>query len=215
MGLDRRTIARAALELVDSGGIDQLSMRRLAEATGTKVMTLYSYVDGKDDVIDAMYELMLEEVELAPADADWRDWVRGSWTSYRMALLRHPEAAAAVARRPTNTRSGRFAVTQEAAIGVFRRAGFSIEASVHAQRVLTAFVLGTVQVQSAWMIRAQQLGDPAGIQIPPGDFPHLMEAMEQVLVPDFDGTFELGLELILSGLDEIGTREAPPPAGHA
>lgn len=204
MALDRRTIAQAALDLVDAGGMASLSMRKLAVAMGAKVMTLYSHVEGKDDVIDAMYELILEEVELASDDLEWRAWVRASWASYRRALLRHPEAAAAAARRPTNTRSGRFAIAQDAAIGIFRRAGFSVETSVHAQRVLTSFVLGVVQAESSWLARSQQLRDPAGIQIPPEQFPHLTEAIDHVLVPDFDKTFDVGLEFILQGLHEVG-----------
>ena len=50
MSTDR--ITAAALQIVDTEGSQALTMRRLGQALGRKVMTLYRYVPSKDALLD-------------------------------------------------------------------------------------------------------------------------------------------------------------------
>ena len=52
--LDRDTIVRAALEILDEGGIDALSMRSLGRHLGYEAMALYRHVDGREDILEAV-----------------------------------------------------------------------------------------------------------------------------------------------------------------
>ncbi|MEM9041808.1 MAG: helix-turn-helix domain-containing protein [Actinomycetota bacterium] len=40
-----------AIDLADRGGVDDLSMRRLADELGFKVMSLYNHVANKDELL--------------------------------------------------------------------------------------------------------------------------------------------------------------------
>lgn len=82
-------VVRAAVEIADADGLDALSMRRLAERLGVAPMSLYSYVPGKDDLLD----LMLDSVhgELAPpAGRGWRARLASIAREGRTLYLRHP-----------------------------------------------------------------------------------------------------------------------------
>jgi AcrR family transcriptional regulator len=120
-GLTRERILRAALKLIDRDGIDMLSMRKLGRALGVEAMSLYRYVPNKDAVAGGVVELLLDELELAPAaPATGAPTPAGSWRSYRdgrraatrsrprcSRCVRCPERRAAVERAPLPARRGR------------------------------------------------------------------------------------------------------------
>ena len=53
-GLDRDDVVKAALLLVDEGGPEALTMRRLAGELGVATTTIYWHVGNRDDVVDAV-----------------------------------------------------------------------------------------------------------------------------------------------------------------
>lgn len=64
--LDAEAVAREAIALADEEGLAALSMRRLAARLGVTVMSLYTYVPGKAELVD----LMLDRVLAGPGGAD-------------------------------------------------------------------------------------------------------------------------------------------------
>ena len=58
---------RAAIELADERGIESLTMRELGRRLGVEAASLYNHVDGKDDVLDGMTDLVVGEIDL-PSD---------------------------------------------------------------------------------------------------------------------------------------------------
>ncbi|MFI1014435.1 TetR/AcrR family transcriptional regulator [Streptomyces sp. NPDC020965] len=91
-GLDRAKIIDATVRLLDTEGATKFSMRRLAAELDVTAMSVYWYVDTKDDLL----ELALDEVfgrmrlpDLSAEDA-WREQLRTLATEYRAMLVRHP-----------------------------------------------------------------------------------------------------------------------------
>jgi AcrR family transcriptional regulator len=81
------------LELADEEGLEALSFRRLAADFGVTPMALYRHVADRDDLLAAMSDLVLAEIEVPEqADDDWvralRDVLQSSVTTY----TRHPAA---------------------------------------------------------------------------------------------------------------------------
>ncbi|MEU7321376.1 TetR/AcrR family transcriptional regulator [Streptomyces griseoviridis] len=91
-GLDRERITAATVRLLDAEGLARFSMRRLAAELNVTAMSVYWYVDTKDDLLelalDAVYgELLLPD----PAEPrEWRDRLRALAGQYRALLVRHP-----------------------------------------------------------------------------------------------------------------------------
>ncbi|MEU9246797.1 TetR/AcrR family transcriptional regulator [Streptomyces sp. NPDC048385] len=90
-GLDRARITSATVRLLDSDGLDKFSMRRLAAELKVTAMSLYWYVDTKDDLLELALDAAFGELRLPDADAgDWRERLRALATEYRALLVRHP-----------------------------------------------------------------------------------------------------------------------------
>ena len=64
--LSRARVLAAAVALADEGGLDAFSMRGLAQELGVVPMALYKHVANKDALLDAMIDIVFEEIELLP-----------------------------------------------------------------------------------------------------------------------------------------------------
>ena len=54
--LDLDQIVRAAMNVADAEGLEPLSMRKVAESLGVGTMSLYTYVPGKAELLDLMFD---------------------------------------------------------------------------------------------------------------------------------------------------------------
>ena len=74
-GLSRNDIATAALQIADSEGIAALSMRRLADVLNVGTMTLYSYVQNKDELLLLLSDAVMQKaiIPKSKLTGDWRE----------------------------------------------------------------------------------------------------------------------------------------------
>ena len=93
-------ITAAAVQIVDTEGSRALTMRRLGQALDRKVMTLYRYVPSKDALLDGVVALVLTDLAINPAAADWRQELRDLAASFRDLALAHPNAVPLLVTRP-------------------------------------------------------------------------------------------------------------------
>ncbi|MGP4000047.1 TetR/AcrR family transcriptional regulator [Streptomyces sp. 8N706] len=92
-GLDRDKIVAATVRLLDSEGLAKFSMRRLAAELGVTAMSVYWYVDTKDDLLELALDSVTGEVSLPEGDGgegDWREQLRHMATEHRRLLVSHP-----------------------------------------------------------------------------------------------------------------------------
>jgi len=82
-------VLRVAIAHADGGGLEALSMRRLAEELGVAPMALYRHVANKDDLVDGMVDVVFSEVGLPSGGTDWRTAMRKRAISLRDVLARH------------------------------------------------------------------------------------------------------------------------------
>src|ERR1700712_4234681 len=79
--LDRSRIVAAAVGYIDEHGLPGLSMRRLGSILGVEAMSLYRYVPGRENLLDAVVESilaeMLEDEEILESPRDgWQDFLQ-------------------------------------------------------------------------------------------------------------------------------------------
>jgi AcrR family transcriptional regulator len=205
--LSRERVLDKAIELADRHGLDALSMRKLAAALGVEAMSLYNHVANRGDLVDAMVDRVVGEIELP--DGEWEDAVRRCAISAHAAFVRHPwaaEPAMSPSRMPTlpNARM-RY---MEWLLGQLRRAGFSPELAYRGYHALDSHILGfTLWELGHSMPDVADLDDVADVIrgiLSTGEFPNLLEHLEQHLnPPEGKGEFEFGLDLILDGLKRV------------
>jgi AcrR family transcriptional regulator len=210
--LSRDRVLRAAVDLVDRHGLAALTMRRLGQQLGVEAMSLYKHVANKDEVLDGMAELVLDEFELPGEDVGWREGMRRRAVSARAALARHPWAPVVLSRSGPSPALLR---DLDAVLGSLRRGGFPVAAAARAFSLLDSYVYGfAVQEANLPFTTPAELTELTGSimdRFRPEEYPHLAEvAVEHVMRPGYDhaAQFEAGLELILDALertrDEVG-----------
>ena len=215
--LSRERVLRAAVRLADEGGIESVTMRRLADELGAEAMSLYYHVANKDDVLDGIADAVAREInhaagraEMPSGAANWKTAMRRRILAARQVLLRHPWAPGLFETRTTT--SPAIIRHFDALVGLMRHGGFSYDLAHHALHALGSRALGF----------SQELFDP-GDGAGPGDataspvdiasqFPHLAAMLTEIAHDDPDSTlgwcddqteFEFGLDLILNGLDSL------------
>ena len=99
LSLDR--IVATAVELLDTQGIDGLTMRRLADRLGSGAMSLYWHVDSKENVFDLALDSVLayRDPQQTLGPQDWRADVVHMVEDWRACMLRHPWSASLLPRR--------------------------------------------------------------------------------------------------------------------
>jgi AcrR family transcriptional regulator len=209
-GLSKQRLVVEAVRLADREGVDGLSMRRLAGELGAGAMSLYHYVANKEELLDAMIDVVFAEIELPPEDADWQSAMRRRSVSARQVLARHPWAIGLMESRtspgPANLRH------REAVTACLRKAGFSVVMATHANWLLDSYVYGhALQEASLPFDTADELADLTQDvflpQLPPDEFPYLNESAAALMAAGYDPTeeFAFGLDLVLAALEPLRT----------
>ena len=206
--LSRERVLDAAIVLADTGGIDSLSMRRLAEELGVKAMSLYNHVTDKDDILDGIVDLVFGEIAVQSDLNDWQQIMRLRANSAHQALLRHPWASPLMQSR---TNPGPATLRHhDAVIGSLRAAGFTIHLAAHAFSVIDSYIYGFAQQQQNLTYttaeEASVVAQDILRQLPADTYPHLAELIvEHARQPDYDYSkeFDFGLDLILNGLEVL------------
>jgi AcrR family transcriptional regulator len=209
--LSRERVLDAAIRLADEGGIESLSMRKLARALGVEAMSLYNHVANKGDLIDAITDLVVSEIELPAASEEWDVAVRACSISAYETFMRHPWACSLV-MSPTRTRAVPAPRLRyiEWLLRCLREADFSPELTYHAYHALDSHILGF----TLWHLgHAAGARDIAGEQdfadfatglveeLRADGYPYLAEHAEQHIAGvEGEREFEFGLDLILDGL---------------
>lgn len=168
-GLSLDRIVTATLELVDEQGIGAATMRAVASRLGVRSMSLYRYVQDRDELLDAVVDRIVNElgddpeVELRPADG-WRPYLTGMARGVRRYARAHPHAFPLVATRPPAApwvnpplRSLRWV---ESMLGGLADEGFTDEQVLFTYRTFSSFLLGYLLLDTS----AMALQDPK-----PGD----------------------------------------------
>lgn len=98
--ISRRAALETALAIIDSEGLDALSMRRLGDALKVNKASLYHHFTNKEEILIGATELALAEVTAPRNEADsWRIWMPLNAYLLRSALIAHPELIPIMLRR--------------------------------------------------------------------------------------------------------------------
>src|SRR5436305_7728688 len=168
-GLTLERIVATTLELVDEQGIGAATMRAVSSRLGVRSMSLYRYVQDRDELFDAVVERIVNEladdpeVQLRPVGG-WRPYLAGMAHGVRRYALAHPRAFPLVATRPPAApwvippiRSLRWV---EAMLSGLVGEGFSDEQVLFTYRTFNGFLLGHLLLEtSAMTLRDPKPGD--------------------------------------------------------
>lgn len=156
--LDRRRIVDAALAHIEAEGLASLTMRRLGTRLGVEAMSLYRYVPGKEDLLDAVVERLVGDLRedpdvLAEPRSGWQDFLQRLAHGVRRVALAHPVAFPLVASRPPEAPWLRPPLRSldwvETFLAGLTAEGFTDDGAVAAYRAFTSFLLGHLLLEVA------------------------------------------------------------------
>jgi AcrR family transcriptional regulator len=206
--LSREAVLDAAVQLADEDGLDAVTMRRLARALGSEAMSIYYHVPGKDDLLVAMADRVVDEMEPARPSPDWRASVTAAMVSRRTVLQRHPWAAdllmSAARLTPARTRQ------MEALLATLQAAGFEGDLADHAYHAIDitvwGFALWEARFDAALRHAPPDIAETTLAGVSATEWPATRAHLEFHLRPA-DGhrvpTFDLVLGLLLDGLERL------------
>jgi TetR/AcrR family transcriptional regulator, tetracycline repressor protein len=202
--LNREAIVAKALEIADAEGIDHVSFRRLAADFGVTPMALYTHVRDKSDLLDAMADSVLGEIQVPTAmDLDWTEKLRLGLQTVYAVFDRHPSSGAVLGRPVLSPASMRVLEILLTALG---EAGFSAEESIRLIQAVTSMILGGVVLSSAYArlnIAPDEYAEFAG-KLATRDHPMLASVLPVFV--DWRGApdqRDLTIELVVGGLKAI------------
>jgi AcrR family transcriptional regulator len=221
-GLDRGKIVATTVRLLDSEGLGKFSMRRLAAELGVTAMSVYWYVDTKDDLLELALDAVTGEVALPDEDeGDWRDQLLRLAGAYRTLLVTHPWVSRLMGEY-LNVGPAALALTG-AAQRVLRSSGLTADQLPGAMALVHQFVYGFGTTESRCAARCREAGisqDDFLRQVR-GAIEDRQESQEAWdIIEARDGTtveerrsrdFDFALACAIAGIEAMRDRSAPGP----
>ena len=219
--LDEPRIVAAAVRFIDERGLRELTMRGLGAYLGVEGMALYRYVPGREALLDAVVESVVDELYGDPAiglesHTGWVDYLQRLGHGLRRIALAHPEVFPLVATRPPAAPWVRPPLRSlrgiESLLRVLTDAGFSDADAAAVYRSFSSFLLGHLLLEvSAMGVETGPVEEPDVAPVHDLDAYPTLRRLEPDLRGDHAATdFEEALEALL---DRIGLMLRPRRSG--
>lgn len=198
--LNREIILKTALAILDESGLDALSMRTLAKQLNVKAMSLYNHIKNKEDLLNGIVEIILNEIEFSENTSDWKTNLRSIACSFYDALLRHPNVLPIISTHsPVSVRG---LEQTEKFLSVLKDANITELSAFSLMHIIVAYIIGHASMS---LTDRQGVDDyneqqPLYGQIDLRIFPNVLEASRILSQRNVNEEFVYGLNLLLDHL---------------
>ena len=189
-GLTREAVVARALEIGTAEGLEAVSLRRLAQELGVTPMALYHHVRDKQDLINAMTEVVLEGIDATVGfrpEMTWTERMRLAIENYKEQIDARP-LFLPLSIAYTGEGPPAFWKTLEDLLAILLDAGFARREAIVLIRMISGLLAG-------YLLLNQQGGPPlpldahqidlmrrsfalAQLSLPRDEFPNLIESAE-------------------------------------
>lgn len=201
--LSRERIAEAALALGDADGLDALSMRRVGASLGVEAMSLYNHVSNKDDLLDAVGDLLYSQVlERYAWDEDlaWQENARTLVQAFYDVAMSHPNMVSIMLDRPIPSITKVLFLQQ--CFELFVAAGYPTKNAALAFNTVAGWLTGMVHSELTLMRQLQENGVPFAREDVPEEFHGAIEFMESCTAWTADQRLHAGFDTLITGLEQ-------------
>ncbi len=215
--LSQEAVVDAALAILTAEGLEAVSMRRVAAALDTGAGSLYVYVEGREGLLEAMFDRVIATIDLeSPDPSRWRAQLHSLLGRLRDTLVAHPGIAAATMVDPPRT---------EVALRMLENLfGILLAGGLDAQVAAWAADLFAAQVTYAAIEAELRRPDPRALvdqvtatfaALPTDRFPLITGHAAELVAGDVDERFRFAVDVVIDGLLARGRPEvsARPTAG--
>ena len=213
--LDQAQVVRAALALLDEVGLDELTMRRLADRLGVKGASLYRHVRNKDELLALLGDEISGEIPFVRAGGSWQEQLTEMAWNVRRGLLAHRDAARVLANTPPV--GPRRLKHIEAVLRTLRAAGLTDRDATRAAHHLNNFVTEFAADEARFAAYAAAPGSSRRKiltearrhfkSLPVDEYPTLVALADHLVDDRPDEAFQFGIDLCLRGLQPLSKRD--------
>jgi AcrR family transcriptional regulator len=197
-------ILQSALALVHDEGLAALSTRRLGERLHCEAMSIYHHYPSKQHLLDAMVDHVLSSIQLPSAGGDAMQRVRAAFHAYRTMAHKHPAFFPYAALHRLNTPSGvRFI---ESLLALFRDAVPDDALAARYFRVAGYYLVGASLDETAGYAKGPSAAEPVSDAYIREFCPQLTQAARYFQRDQWDATFELGIDALLTAMEADAKR---------
>ncbi|HEU4808186.1 MAG TPA: TetR/AcrR family transcriptional regulator C-terminal domain-containing protein [Homoserinimonas sp.] len=194
MHLTARSIALAALDLAEAEGAERLTMRSIASRLHRRPSSLYNHISGREDLIEHMRAIIVEDIEVAAFTQEPWDVALGQWAkSYLNAFAMRPNCIRLLATTP---------ITDPATLAMYDvvvtalvQGGWPQEQAIAVMRTVEAHVLGS----ALDVIAPENLLSPDAVS---PDLDSLRRSLDPAHFSSWSAqaAFALGIQALIDGL---------------
>jgi AcrR family transcriptional regulator len=219
--LSRDLILETAIDFMDAHGAQHLTMRRLGQELGVEAMSLYRYVNGREDLLEGVVDRLVDQIRVEPGTRmepqdGWQAFLQWMAHSVRRLAVEHPAVFPLVATRhpaaPWLRPPLRSLRVVEEFLTALTSRGFTEQQAVRVYRTFSSFLLGHLLLEVATMgaetspvEEPLDEGDaalPGGVQELDVDAFPTVRRLRPLLSEDHtDDEFEQALEALLDRID--------------
>jgi len=205
--LSEDAVVDAALAILQSDGLEAVTMRRVAAALDTGAASLYVYVSGREGLLQAMLDRVIATIELeVPDPSRWRGQLHSLLQRTHRALVDHPGIAAmTLVDSPTTEAVLCFT---ENLLGILLTGGLAPQDAAWVCDIFVLLVTATAREDEVRRPRGSE-GDRhqqvdriydtfAGL--PPDRFPHIAAHAARMVAGDGDERFHFAIDVVIDGV---------------
>jgi len=219
--LSEDAVVDAALAILKSGGLEAVTMRRVAAALDTGAASLYVYVSGREGLLQAMLDRVTATIELeAPDPSRWRAQLHSLLQRTRQALVAHPGIAAMTLADPPTTEA--VLRLTENLLGILLAGGLDPQDAAWACDIFVLVVTAVAREDDVRRPRGRS--DDGGREqvaelyrtfagLPPDRFPLIAAHAAQMVAGDGDERLRFAIDVVIDGVLArawVGEPNRPP-----
>ncbi|WP_436787677.1 TetR/AcrR family transcriptional regulator [Yinghuangia sp. YIM S10712] len=217
-------IVDAALAIIDTEGMDALSMRRVAQKLDTGAATLYAHVQSKDELLELLVDRVTGELDLPEPDPEcWDRQALAGMRAIRDVYTAHRDLAkASFGRIPTSPKALK---ASEGMLAILKAGDLPDQVIAWAADLIALYAVSAAYEQGLVALREDQ--EPGSTQryfeqvgeffaaLPPERYPALTSLLPAMMAGGSDERYDFGAEVILLGIQAYAERMRAAKAGGA
>ena len=169
--LSREMLAEAGLRVARRSGVDNLTMKKLAEEVSVTPMAIYRHFEDKADLIDAVLDTFVQEQDICGHGVDpehWSEWLFETYKNMYVGLQSMPSVYPYLSSA-SRFGSGATEVVMQS-LATLEDAGFSRDRATEIAQTLNGYIIGCAIMDGAFYENLGGMGiDLGGSQAPRPD----------------------------------------------
>jgi AcrR family transcriptional regulator len=207
-------IVDAALKVLDTEGLDAVSMRRVADELHTGAASLYAHVANKEELLELIRERVLSEIRIPEPDpARWQDQLRELAFDIQRAHANHRDIARlSLGNIPVGYHALRVG---EGMLAIMLAGGVPPSIAALATDRVSLYIAAD-SYEGALIVSRYKLDSPEASErfqthlsdihqyyrtLPPDRFPSLTAHVDELIQADSDERFAFGLDMLIRSLE--------------